>query len=189
MRAIRLSTQDAIIEAAFQIFNHQPGASLADVAIAAGVSRATLHRIFRTRDDLIKALAHTANAELDAAVDRAVKDAASYFDALRLAMRAIIPLAERQWFLAHEPVSDEPEIAAAFASGDRELEAAIDAAKTEGAITSDMPTRWIALSYENLIYSAWTMLRDGDATADQAALMAWSTFTDGVATQTAEPRK
>ncbi|MEM9878517.1 MAG: hypothetical protein AAF862_04470, partial [Pseudomonadota bacterium] len=83
----------------------------------------------------------------------------------------------------------EPEIAAAFASGDRELEAAIDAAKTEGAITSDMPTRWIALSYENLIYSAWTMLRDGDATADQAALMAWSTFTGGVATQTAEPRK
>ena len=179
MDTIRPSTRDAIIEAAFQTFNRKPGASLGDVAAHAGVGRATLHRHFRSREALMTALARTATEELGAAVDAATAAATSHAEGLRLALAAIIPLAERQWFLAHEPVEQDPEIAKAFERDRRELLDSIEAARAEGAFAHEIPALWIATAYENLIYGAWTMVRDGDATPAQAADMAWRTLTSG----------
>lgn len=179
MTKIRPSAREAIIEAAFQTFNRQQGASLGDVAEAAGVGRATLHRYFRSREVLINALALTAIDELKVAVDAAVADAASHTDGLRRALAAIIPLAERQWFLAHEPVEQDPSIAQTYESDQRELRESIEAAKSEGTFATDIPTEWIAITYENLIYGAWTLVRDGHATPGQAADMAWRTLVSG----------
>lgn len=180
MKKIRPSTRDAILEAAFQTFNQRPGASLGDVAKHAGVGRATLHRHFSSREALMTALAKTAMEELNTAVDAAVVDATSHSEGLRLALTAIIPLANRQWFLAHELVDRDPAIAAAYKRDTEELHAEIEAARAEGTFADDVPTKWIAETYENLIYGAWTMVRDGDATASQAATLAWRTLTDGL---------
>ena len=180
MHRIRPTAQRAIIEAGFETFSRKPGASLADVAACAGVGRATLHRHFRSRDDLMVALAHAAMAELNAAVEAATADVPTHADGLKQALVAIIPLADRQWFLAHEPVEQDPEIAAAYARDRTELAREIDAAKTEGAFARDVPTQWIAESYENLIYVAWTLVRNGDVTVTQAANLAWRTLTTGL---------
>ncbi|MGI9373064.1 MAG: TetR/AcrR family transcriptional regulator [Hyphomicrobiales bacterium] len=179
MNKIRPTTKDAILEAAFQTFSKTPRASLGDVAKRAGVGRATLHRHFSSREALMVALAHTAVAELNAAVEAATKDAQSHTDGLRRALTAIIPLAERQWFLTHEQLEHDPEIAAAYDADMKELEAEISAAKAEGAFDPELTDRWIAITYENLIYSAWTLVRDGEATPSQAADMAWRTLTRG----------
>ncbi|MEM1316029.1 MAG: helix-turn-helix domain-containing protein, partial [Pseudomonadota bacterium] len=53
MSNIRLSSRDAILEAAFQLYARRPDASLAEVAQRAGVGRATLHRHFGSREALI----------------------------------------------------------------------------------------------------------------------------------------
>ena len=180
MKKIKLSSREAILEAAFQTFNEKPGASLGDVATRAGVGRATLHRHFRSRQDLMVALAQTALEELNDAVGAAAGAAQSHTDGLRLALAAIIPLASRQWFLSHEPVEDDPEIAAAYAADIAELHMEIEHARSEGSFASDLPTRWIAQTYENLIYAAWTMVRDEEATSGQAADIAWRTFMKGV---------
>ena len=180
MSKIRPTSRDAILEAAFQIFNKRPGASLADVAEHAGVGRATLHRHFSSREVLMIALAKTAIAELNAAVGAATADARNHTEGLKRALAAIIPLAERQWFLAHEPVMQDPAVEAAYKSDQAELCASIDAAKKEGAFSSSVPTRWIAESYEGLVFAAWAMVRDEELTATQAADLAWRTLTNGV---------
>jgi len=176
----RPTTRDAIIEAAFDVLGRDPSASLADIASMAGVGRATLHRHFAGRDDLIVELAKVAIEELDAAVQAAVKDAPSWTASLELSLHAVIPLANRNWFLAQERSDQNPEIAAAVAAQRAELVEAIEEARKEGAFAPDVPTSWIAASYDNLIYTAWEAVRDQELTPKQAASLAWRTLTTGL---------
>ena len=177
MNKIRPTTHDAILEAAFQTYNLNPTASLAEVAKAAGVGRATLHRQFSGRDALMAALSKHATQELDAAIEAAVQDAPSYTEALRLSLGAIIPLGDRQWFLSHEHKNSNPEKRAADKN---ELIETIDKAKTEGTFDPAIPSAWIATLYENLVYTAWTLVRDGEATPKQATDFAWRSLTRGL---------
>ncbi|GAA6165381.1 TetR/AcrR family transcriptional regulator [Pelagimonas sp. KU-00592-HH] len=173
-------TETSIIEAGFAVFAAKPTATLADVAEAAGVGRATLHRHFKGREDLMIALAHRAMEELDAAVEAATKNATSYTEGLRLALEAMIPLAERQMFLEKEPLDNVPSIAEARKRDALELAEAVEEAKAEGGFAQDVPTPWIVQAYENLLFAAWTMVRDGEATHRQAAALAWRTLQSGV---------
>ena len=180
MTTIRPKPNDAIVEAAFRVFSRRPRASLAEVAEEAGVGRATLHRYFKTREALMATLAKVALEELNAAVDAATENAESHTEGLRLALGAMVPLAERHWFLANEPVEADPEIAAAFQKDRDLMRQEIDAARAEGAFPSDAPTQWIAEAYDALLYAAWTLVREGEATPTQAADLAWRTLTTGV---------
>ncbi|MCJ8307443.1 MAG: TetR/AcrR family transcriptional regulator [Hyphomicrobiales bacterium] len=180
MNQIRPSTRDAIIEAAFLVFAENPGAALGDVAARAGVGRATLHRHFPGRLELMRALAKIAMAELDHAVAQATADAQSYEEGFRLSLEAIVPLANRQWFLANEGLQVDDEVAKAYRKSRSELCRDIELAKQEGLFDPALPTQWIAETYESLIYAAWSMVRAGDATSNQAADLAWRTFSNGL---------
>lgn len=174
-------TDTAILEAAFTELAARPTATLADIAEAAGVGRATLHRYFAGRDDLIRAMALRAAAELDEAVTAAVVDAQSETEGLRLCLEAMIPLADRQYFLANEPLDRFPEVAAIHARQLHELEQAIDGAKSEGGFDPHIPTAWITEAYENVTYTAWALVRAEEATPRQAAAFAWRLLQSGLA--------
>ena len=183
MKTVKLSSRDAIIEAAFRTLNENPGASLSDVAAYAGVGRATLHRHFSSRDDLMLELAKIALTELEEAVEKATINAQSHTDGLRLSLNAIIPLANRQWFLSQDAIETNPEIVEGYDKSVTELHAEIEAAKAEGSVAKDIPTLWVAKTYENLIYAAWTMVREEEATPSQAADLAWRTFLKGISNE------
>jgi len=176
---IKPSTYDAITEAAFLTFSKTPGASLDDVAQVAGVGRATLYRHFKNRRVLMVALARIAVAELDAAVDAATLTAKTHGEGLKLALSAIVPLADRQWFLANEPLHDDQKLAETYQSGAQELHREIDRARAEGVFASDVPTFWIAETFDNLVYAAWSCVKEGRATPAQAADLAWRTLISG----------
>lgn len=180
MSIVRPKTRDAIVEAAFAVFSERPNASLHDVATRAGVGRATLHRHFPSRADLIRALSLAASDELDRAVAAATASALSATEALSLALHAIVPLANRQWFLAQEWTDTDEEIAAAYKASRDELSETIDAAKAEGCFAKDVPTVWLVDAYENLVYAAWSLVRAGETTPKQAADLAWRTLTRGL---------
>jgi len=173
-------TEHTILEAAFATLANQPTATLAEIANAAGIGRATLHRHFSGRDDLLQAMALKASKELDVAIDAATADAESYTAALRLCLEAIIPLADRQHFLAGEQLDRFPTVAAVYARQNAELVAAIDAAKGEGSFDPHLPTEWIAAAYDTVIYTAWHMVRRQDATPRQAAGFAWRLLQSGL---------
>jgi len=180
MSVLRPSSRDAIVEAAFAVFSERPNASLGDVAARAGVGRATLHRHFPGRAELIRALSLAAAEELDRAVEEATADARSATEALSSSLHAIVPLANRQWFLAQDWLETDPDVAAAYAADRDELRDAIDAAKGEGCFAADVPTPWLVDAYEHLVYAAWSQVRTGEATPKQAADLAWRTLTQGL---------
>ncbi|MEO1321864.1 MAG: helix-turn-helix domain-containing protein [Pseudomonadota bacterium] len=179
-KTIRPQTRDAIVEAAFAVFSKNPSASLADVAARAGVGRATLHRYFASRDDLMRALAKIASQEMDEAVEAAVADAKSYSDVARLALGALIPLGDRHGFLALEAFADDPEMQAAFAREQKETAEMVDAAKAEGLFDPTVPTGWIVQAFDHLMYAGWESVSAGESTHEQAAGLAWRTLIYGL---------
>lgn len=182
-KSLRLSSRDAIIEAAFAVFSKNPSAALADVAERAGVGRATLHRHFASRDDLMQALSKIAIKEMDEAVELACADATSYSEVARLALQALIPLGDRHGFLALEGETDDPELQAAYAKEQRETAEMVDAAKGEGLFDTSVPTAWIVQAFDHLMYAGWESVKAGETTQDQAAALAWRTLIHGLGRQ------
>ena len=177
---LRPTARDAIIESAFAVLSRDPGASLSEIADRAGVGRATLHRHFAGRDELIRALALIAIAEMDEAADVATRNAPTYAEAIRQLFQALIPLANRHSFLAGEPIEDDPKVAAEFRRQAEEMSELIDAAKEEGLFDPAIPTHWIVQAFDHLLYAGWESVYAEETTAKQAADLAWRTLTKGV---------
>ncbi|WP_428699158.1 TetR/AcrR family transcriptional regulator [Stappia sp.] len=179
---LRPATRDAIIEAAFRTWSADPAASLEEIAALAGVGRATLHRHFAGRDDLLEQLGLLARAEMEERANAACIGATSHTDALRRIMAAMIALGDRHWFLAR---AFPPAAAGAGAAREeRRTEArflsVIAEATAEGTFDPDCPPTWIATSFDHLIHAAWGEVREGRLTHSQAAELAWSTLTRGL---------
>ncbi|MCY4013167.1 MAG: helix-turn-helix domain containing protein [Gammaproteobacteria bacterium] len=66
--AIRPRTLAAIIEAAVRMLSVDPGVTMGEVARGAGVGRATLHRHFKGKADLLRTITARCIEETNAAV-------------------------------------------------------------------------------------------------------------------------
>ncbi|MEM9838899.1 MAG: helix-turn-helix domain-containing protein [Pseudomonadota bacterium] len=177
---MRPSARDAIVDAAFDIFSRDPSASLAEVAQRAGVGRATLHRHFAGRDELVRALALIAIEEMDHAAEAACAGATSATEAFHRTLIALIPLGDRHGFLALEPIDDDPAIAAELARQQRETADMVEQAKLEGVFDTGIPTSWIIQAFDHLLYAAWESVKSDETTHQQAADLAWRTLTLGL---------
>ena len=176
----RLSSYDALIEAGFAVLNQTPKASLADIASAAGVGRATLHRYFSGREDLIKALCLKALEEMEQAADEASQHATSYSEALQQIFHAMIPLGSRQWFLGQEHVQHFSEVQKQLQRQEKDMRKAVHKARKEGLFHPQCPLDWIMQTYDHMIHVAWEMVRQEHLTVDQAAQLGWQTLISGL---------
>ncbi len=180
MQPVRLSSKDSILEAAFVLFSRDASASLAEVAAQAGVGRATLHRHFSSRDDLIRTLALVAIDEMDEAVESACANAQSATEVLRLSLAALIPLGDRHGFITQHPIENDAEIAEQFRQADDATREMVEAAKTEGLFDASVSSDWITHVYNALLYAGWESVKQGETTAQQAADLAWRSLTTGL---------
>lgn|SRR5487761_2393540 len=88
---IRAQITSAILEAAASVIAvHGDSMSMADVAAAAGVGRATLYRYFNSRECLIRALASAAIGDAEERLDAADLDNIPVPQALERATRALL---------------------------------------------------------------------------------------------------
>lgn len=181
---VKIATPDAIAEAGFRVLSRNPGANLAEVANAAGVTRATLHRYFPSRQALTAELAQRAIQEMEDAVEIACANSTTAGEALRDSLIALIPLGDRYGFLAHEELNHDAAIEAEFLRIQAETSEWIEAAKLEGVFDHAVPTAWINRAYDYLLYSAWDSVRAEETTPSQAADLAWRTLTSGLGTAT-----
>ena len=99
-KPLRPPMRQAILDAAIELLARNRGASLSEIAARAGVGRASLHRHFPSRTDLIAAVVRQCMDETDAATVAAVRDAGSARETLSRLLEAVIPLGDRYHFLA-----------------------------------------------------------------------------------------
>ncbi len=165
------------------------GASTAELAAAAGVSRATLHRVFGNRDALIEEiygwLLERCDEKLDAAgIDPADPGTGSFDPVLEVFERLTddsYPLAQSLWLLIATPeLEQNPELLARLEVQDLRLERYFRRGQEEGVFRADLPARWLAYSLGSQVMSAWYLVDDGYAGAKDVPRLVRAAILDGV---------
>ncbi len=152
-----------VLETAATVLCSHSGASLADVAAAAGIGRTSLHRLFPTRHDLLYALADDALVRVEAAVDGALPPGPEpVAQSLRRLAEAVLPLADEMRFLdIGAGVWDLPEMVERWYDISRPVEDVVRAAKDAGELRLDLPTAWAVDLFVAAIFAASNGVADG----------------------------
>src|SRR5215210_43820 len=98
MRSDAARNVHRIVEVAARLLGDDPQMGMAEVATAAGISRATVYRHFASRDALIEAIRRQAAEQGEQALARCRLDEGSATEALRRVVAAWLDLAERYSF-------------------------------------------------------------------------------------------
>ena len=177
--AIRPATLEAIVEAAIRLLNANAGATMCEIAARAGVGRATLHRHFRTRSDLVSAIGSRCIQEMNAAVGADQTAGLPALERLRSMFQAVIPLGDRYSFLSIES-PDDASMRQGYRAQLRWVAALVEDLKEQGNIDRDVPTRWVVAQIDQLVWAAWNGIAEGYLTNDEASQLAVRTLIDGL---------
>ena len=160
--------------------NGPAAASMADIAQAAGVGRATLYRHFPTRDALLEALAAAAVEDLGDRLAEAGLDAVPVREAVARVCRAFVTTGGKYLALmrtGHKP-TDPDAVDRRIGTPLRTL---LQRGAEEGALRSDLTPELMAVFFSALIETGLTLAaRIG---AEQAAATVAALFLDGAGTR------
>jgi AcrR family transcriptional regulator len=171
----------AILDAAAQVLAVQPAASLAEIADHAGIGKATLHRYFAGRDDLILALAFRALESISAAIQACHLEQGSAPQALQRLCTALVPLGDKIHFLLSESAPDtHPDFIAANERTEAPIVALLLRGQAEGSIRADLSPTWMLYSMNFLLFAAWQAVYDGRLARHDAPAMLLTTLLEGL---------
>jgi AcrR family transcriptional regulator len=177
-------TASAILEAAARVLAADGvGASMADVAEAAGVGRTTLYRYFPTREALLEALAAEAVADAGARLAAAGLDHVAPADAIERIVRALLSTGARYAVLLQEPVA--PHAADVERLIAKPIRSVFDRGVREGTIRSDLTTEILVDLFGGLLREAIQIVKQGRLGIEDAANVTATLFLDGAAQPTA----
>ncbi|MCB0870612.1 MAG: TetR/AcrR family transcriptional regulator [Solirubrobacterales bacterium] len=141
-----------------------PGASTSGIAETAGVSRATLHRVFGDREALVESVYGWLLDLCDEVFDAAGIDSGEIGPALERLIEDCYPLAQSYWLLTATPrLEREPEIGDRLRKQDERLENYFARGQEEGYFRTDLTPKWMSYSFGGQVMSAWYLVEDGYA--------------------------
>ncbi|MDE0201121.1 MAG: helix-turn-helix domain containing protein [Rhodospirillaceae bacterium] len=178
-RPLRPSTRQAVLDAAIDTLARNPGASLSEIATRAGVGRASLHRHFPSRADLIAAASQQCMDEIDAATAEALKDAQTARERLSRMLEAVVPLGDRYHFLVSEAADDES-VRMRYQEDLDWIARLVDDLKREGVIAAEVPHNWAVVNIDAQIWIAWSEVAAGNLAPAHAADLAIRTLLEGL---------
>lgn len=150
--------RDHVLRSAAALLTRKSTATMDEVAKAAGISRATLHRQFAGRDALVRALEALGIAECEAALDAARLDEGPASDAVRRLVRAIEPAAALLAFLYSENQLFEGEQNAGWTRIDDRIAALFRRGQAAGEFRIDLTPAWLTEALYGLLASgAWAV--------------------------------
>lgn len=155
----------------------QPAATLGEIADASGLHRATLHRHFTTREDLLRALYARAAQEAEAAYWAAEPESGAFADALVRVMHAAVQLSDRYRVLL---TADDPEFAAHRERASRPLHVLFAHGRDTGVLRRDLPDRWFYLTFRGVLIAAADAIDDDTLSVEEATQAACSTLMSGL---------
>jgi TetR/AcrR family transcriptional repressor of mexCD-oprJ operon len=175
-----LSARARLLQAAAVVWAANPSAPLDAVARAAGVGRATLHRYFASRADLMRAAALEGIGALAAALAAAELPTRPPAEALAALIDLLVPFGERLHFLlvTGDLIGDD-DVAAAEATVDAPIRQVLEAAVSAGLLRTDVPAAWRFRALEALLYAAWTAVAGGELARNDAPALVRDAFHRG----------
>ncbi|MEV5609830.1 helix-turn-helix domain-containing protein [Streptomyces sp. NPDC052225] len=164
--------RDQMLRSAAALLTRKSTATMDEVARAAGISRATLHRHFAGRDALVRALEDLGIRECEAALDRARPEDGRAEDALRRLIGAIEPSAPLLAFLVTEnQLFEGEEQNEGWARLDARIGALFRRGQEDGEFRIDLTPAWLTEALYGLISSgAWAVM-DGRVAAKDFQFM------------------
>lgn len=178
-RADAVRNLAAITEAAMRVLAEQPGASMAEIAEASGLGRATLYRHFRTRAELVQAIQRQALATAADAVAACGLDDVPAPAALESAIRTLVGIGDRFRVLAREASLDSRMLERQQAVAGPLL-AVVQRGQASGELRADLPPAWILASLASLLVLAVREIAADRLAPDQAAALVTRTLLHGI---------
>ncbi|SCF56800.1 TetR/AcrR family transcriptional regulator [Streptomyces sp. Ncost-T10-10d] len=151
--------REQVLRSAAALLTRKSTATMDEVARAAGIGRATLHRHFAGRDALVKALESLGIQEFEAALDAAALDEGSCEEALRRFVVAVEPSAGLLSFLVTEnQLFEGDEVNEGWNRLDARVSAFFRRGQERGEIRIDLTPAWLTEALYGLISAgAWTV--------------------------------
>jgi len=168
-----------------------PGAPTGEIAAAAEVSRATLHRVLGGREEVVEAaygwmLEQCGRVFDEAGIDSAGVDGDSVLEAFDRLIEDSYPLAQSLWLLIATPELEKvPELQASLEGQDERLERFFVRGQEGGVFRNDLPPRWLTYSLGSQVMSAWYMVDDGYAGARDVPRLVRAAVLEGVLAEAA----
>lgn len=177
----------AIIDSALDALAANPGASMAEIARDAGLSRPTLYRHFPTREALSEAIR-------DEALTRAAEALATYeagadtdpFEGLSRVVTALLPLGVRFRVLLAEGADTDEGFLVRRARVLAPVALLLDRARQEGRLREDLPAGWAMVVLASLLVTAVRQVGAGALSVEEAPRAVVTTLLAGVAARGSE---
>jgi AcrR family transcriptional regulator len=168
-----------ILEAATALLAVNPAASMAEIAEASGLVRATLYRHFPTRDDLLRAMYSAALEDALKAILSVDPERGKATDAIGRVVDALLVVGDRYRILSEErpgsPALREQEEAVGAP-----LIALVGRGQQSGELRDDLPLRWLVAALGTLINEALRAVSRGDIERAQAGTIVTRTFLESM---------
>ena len=168
-RVDALRNAERILDATAATIAAEAGASLEQIARAAGVSRATLYAHFGDREGLLDALTERSVAEMTAAIVAARPDQAGADEAIDRVLRAAWSTIGRyRGLVIVNRRLDRQELRARTAPATGLVRALIERGQASREFDPELSPDWLLLVVLDLIHSASRQVTAGALTAEQA---------------------
>jgi AcrR family transcriptional regulator len=172
--------RDTVLEAAVGVLSRRPTAHLDEIARAAGISRATLHRLFPGREALIREVGRLGLERFAAALDTAATEEGDAEAALRRLVDASVPDAMLCAFLAgenqlydHDDINDLWEVQIA------RLHALFLRGQQQGVFRIELSAAWLSEAFFDLVAGIGWATQDGRLAPREAAFSLAELFLGG----------
>ena len=144
----------AVLDAATRLFTVNPRASTQEVAAAAGISRATLHRLFPSRDALIEGLGLLALVHISEAYAAAHLDEGTAPEALQRLIEALVHIHQFAYLVGETELQQNDAMMAGDRAVQEQTERFLRRGQDEGSLRVDLPVVWMAHTLAGLLLAA-----------------------------------
>jgi AcrR family transcriptional regulator len=189
--SLPLRTPAAILATAAHLLAERRDASMSDIAVAAGVGRATLYRYFPTREALLNALADDALGEVAARIAAAGLDQVPVPEALQRLLRALLAVGDRYVILLDENTALRGRDTADDAHQDvvAPMQTLFQRGQDDGTLRRDLDAAVLVQLFGGLVLAAINASLPRTLGVEQAATLTGSMFLDGARHPRSLPRK
>lgn len=132
----------------------QPRASMEQLAQAVGISRATLHRLVSSREELIQELTELAFCRCTATISSIKLEQGPAEDVVRQLVASLMPLTSLFLFLRRSTGCSDEVLEHRWEPHRQQLIALFQRGQEEGVFRVDLPAQWLVEAMGGLLYAA-----------------------------------